>query len=96
MPLNQITKPNVTKPNQTKPHFVRLPLFPLVLLKGRINELTKIVIVFNLEVLLTTSDEENPCAVSRGKKTVVVLRRKKDAEFKAGVDMLSSGQELKC
>ena len=29
-------------------------LLPLVILKGRTNELTKILIVFNLEVLLTT------------------------------------------
>ena len=39
----------------------------------------------------------NPWAVScRKKKTVVELRRNKDIEVKAGVEMLSSGQELKC
>ncbi len=60
----------------------------LIILKGRTNELTKILIVFNLEVLITACD--------RKKKKVVELRRNKDAEVRADVEMLSSGQELKC
>ena len=34
----------------------------------RTNELTKIFIVFNLEVLITAWDKKNPCAVSSRKK----------------------------
>ena len=73
-------------------------LLPLVISQGRTNELMKILIVFNLEVLLTAWDERNPCAVSRRKnKTVVELRRnKKTLKSKAGVEVLSSGQELEC
>ena len=63
-------------------------LLPLVILKGRTNKLTKILIVFNLEVLWTAWDERNPCAVSRRKKTVVNDR--------VGIKTLSSGQKLKC
>ena len=68
--------------------------FCCLLLKGRSNESTKILIAFNLEVLSTAWDEMNPCAVSRRQKakTVVELRRNKDAKVKAGVEMLSSGQ----
>ena len=64
-------------------------LLSLVILKGRMNELTKILIVFNLEVLLTVWDERNPCAVSCRKKKTVVNDR-------AGIKTLSSGQVIKC
>ena len=47
-------------------------LLPLVILNGRTNELTKILRVFDSEVLLTAWDEENPCAVSRRKKKTVM------------------------
>ena len=62
-------------------------LLLLVILKGRTNELTKILIVFNLEVLLTAWDERNPCAVSRRKRKTVVNDR-------AGIKTLSLGQEF--
>ena len=39
-----------------------------VILKGITNELTKILIVFDLEVLLTAWDKRNPCAVNRRKR----------------------------
>ena len=82
-------------------------LLPFVILKGRTNELTKILIVFNLEVLLTAWDKKKPlcCKSQKEKKKVVKLRRKKVAEcqsmnkvalVKAGVEMLSLGQELEC
>ena len=43
-------------------------LLPRVISKGRTNELTKILIVFNLEVLITAWNERNPCAVNHRKK----------------------------
>ena len=94
---SSITKGHVILPFSQNGSWGCRVLLPLVILKGRKNELTKILIVFNLKVLLTAWDERNLCGVSRRKKkTVVELRRNKDAEVKAGAEMLSSGQELKC
>ena len=45
---------------------------PPVILKGRTNESTKILLVFNLKVLITAWDKKNPCAVSHWKKNAVV------------------------
>ena len=52
--------------------------------------------VFSLEVLITAWDKRNPCALSRRKKkTVIELRRNKDAGVGTEIKMLKLKQELK-
>ena len=75
-------------------------LLPLVILKGRKNELTKILIDFNLEVLITAWDKKKPlCCKLQEEVEKEKIRwsqiRGWDAVVRTGIKMLKSKQELK-